>query len=40
MIELQLPRGFDTLEYSWVKSKTGIVHLQIILWLRNVNRVT
>jgi ribosomal protein S6 len=27
MIELQLPCGFDTLEYSWVKATIGIYML-------------
>jgi hypothetical protein len=39
MTELELPYGFDTLEYSWVKVTIGICSLQIILWLRNANKL-
>jgi hypothetical protein len=28
MIELLLPCGFDTLEYSWVKATIGICNLE------------
>jgi hypothetical protein len=37
MIELLLPYGFDTLEYSCAKAAIASVCMQIILWLRNAN---
>jgi hypothetical protein len=37
MIELLLPYGFDTLEYSWVKATIGIYTIADYLWLRNTN---
>jgi hypothetical protein len=41
MIELLLPSEFDTLEYSWVKAlQLASIHLQIILWLRNANKLS
>jgi hypothetical protein len=37
MIDLLLPGGFNTLEYSLVKIELASARLQIILWLRNAN---
>jgi hypothetical protein len=39
MIEFLLHCGYDTLEYSWVKATIGIIRLQIILCLRNTNKL-
>jgi hypothetical protein len=37
MIELLLPYGFDTLEYSWVKATIGICTLADYSMAKNAN---